>query len=119
MMAKNCPNVRDLFVLGEKVALVTGAASGIGYEVAKGLLEAGAKVAVASRSYERARRAAREMMSLVPQSEAIGLKLDVRNERGVNSAFAQVSNHWGRLDVLETTQGVPRIPVTIICGRDL
>jgi NAD(P)-dependent dehydrogenase (short-subunit alcohol dehydrogenase family) len=107
-MTKAAPSVKQLLDLTGRVALVSGAAMGIGREIAQGLLEAGANVACTSREFDRARQAAGEMSNLTG-GEVFGVALDVRDEQSVVSAFKEVADRWGRLDVLvNNAGGAPR-----------
>jgi NAD(P)-dependent dehydrogenase (short-subunit alcohol dehydrogenase family) len=104
MTPAGTPSVKQLFDLSGRVALVTGAAMGIGREIAQGLLEAGAKVVCTSRQRERAEQAAGEL-SMTTGGETLGLGLDVRDEQSVAAAFGKVANDWDGLDVLVNNAG--------------
>jgi 3-oxoacyl-[acyl-carrier protein] reductase len=98
-----------------KVAIVTGAARGLGRAYAKRLAGLGAKVAVADlnlRSYEEFEAEARDMTadSTVAEIEAsggaaIGIEVDVRGHEAVEVMVARVVNEWGRVDVLVANAG--------------
>lgn len=90
--------------LAGKVALVTGASSGIGESVAVALAEAGAAVAVAARRVER-------LDALVARIEATGVKAlalpgDVVDEHVAKGMVAQTVQHFGRLDILVNSAGI-------------
>lgn len=119
MTMQETPSVKELFDLSGKVALVTGAAMGIGREIAQGLLEAGAKVACTSRDRGRAERAAREL-SDATGGETQALALDVRNEEIVAASFREVADRWGGLDVLvNNAGGAPRAEHYHVWDREL
>jgi NAD(P)-dependent dehydrogenase (short-subunit alcohol dehydrogenase family) len=103
-MTQAAPSVKQLFDLTGRVALVTGAARGIGREIAQGLLEAGAKVAITDLEPDSAEQAAREMSAL-RGGETFAVALDVRNEQSIASAFSAVAERWGRLDILVNNAG--------------
>jgi NAD(P)-dependent dehydrogenase (short-subunit alcohol dehydrogenase family) len=103
-MTKAAPSVKQLFDLTGRVALVTGAAMGIGREIAEGLLEAGAKVAFTSRKPDCAEKVAHEMSTLTG-GETLGVTLDVWDEQDVASAFGLVADRWGKLDALVNNAG--------------
>jgi 3-hydroxybutyrate dehydrogenase len=90
--------------LDNKVALVTGAASGIGKEIARTFVRAGAKVIVADLSEAAARDAAREIGD--EQRRAIGIAMDVTQEAQVIDGIATTVKLLGRLDVLVSNAGI-------------
>ena len=81
--------------------IVTGAAQGIGYAIARRFSAEGGDVAILDISAEGAKRAATEMGGSV-----IGVAADVSNADEVNRAFAQVIDQFGRLDVLVNNAGI-------------
>lgn len=94
--------------LAGKVALVTGASSGIGRATALALAAAGARVAAVARRADR-------LQSLVADltrdrggrdATAIAVEADVTDEAAINRAVADVHARWGRLDVLVNNAGV-------------
>jgi len=90
--------------LKTKIALVTGAASGIGKEIARQFVNQGAKVAIADVDLEAARIAANE---LDPSGAAtLPIRMDVADERQVDIAVDQVCLTFGRLDVLVSNAGI-------------
>src|SRR5260370_32172215 len=101
--------------LDGKVAIVTGAARGLGRAYAKRLAGLGAKVAVADlnlRSYEEFESEAKDMTadSTVAEIEAtggtvLGIEVDVRDHEAVEAAVARVVQQWGRVAVLVANGG--------------
>lgn len=88
--------------LCDKVALVTGAGSGIGRHSALALAEAGYAVVLAGRRLE----ALDETAGLAKDpSRILAVSTDVGNPAEVNALFAQVVEHFGRLDVLFNNAG--------------
>ena len=85
-----------------KIALVTGGRSGIGYAIAKMFLQLGAKVTIASRKEEALKRAAEELGS-------IGLcnyrACDIRKTEQIKELVAQIKERHGRLDILVNNAG--------------
>jgi 3-oxoacyl-[acyl-carrier protein] reductase len=88
---------------GNKTALVTGGSKGIGYGVAKTLLQMGYKVALTSRSLSSAEKAADKLSEY---GEALGLEADVRNYDSQKKAVDKLLDKWGQLDVLVANAGI-------------
>jgi 3-hydroxybutyrate dehydrogenase len=84
-----------------KVALVTGAASGIGRAIATAYAKAGAIVAVADIDADSARAVAAEL-----GARAIGLAMDVTEESQVNDGFDRVLRERGPVDILVSNAGI-------------
>jgi 3-oxoacyl-[acyl-carrier protein] reductase len=101
--------------LDGKVAIVTGAARGLGRAYARRLAGLGAKVAVVDlslRSYEEFDAEAKDMTadSTVAEiqaggGQALGIELDVANRDAVEAMMARVVAEWGRVDVLVANAG--------------
>ncbi|MGA2826863.1 MAG: SDR family oxidoreductase [Streptosporangiaceae bacterium] len=85
---------------GARRVLVTGGSSGLGLAMAAALAEAGAFVALTSRSGERARETAASLPG------AIGLELDVRDETSVTRAVAEAEARLGGIDMLVNNAGI-------------
>src|SRR5262245_45021455 len=90
--------------LTNKVAVVTGAASGIGLEIARTFAEAGAKVAIADLNAEKAKAAADELNRA--RNSAMGVAMDVTREPDVDSGMDAVVKAYGRIDVLVSNAGI-------------
>ncbi len=86
-----------------KVALVTGAASGLGCGIALGLVEAGAAVAFCDIDEQGAKDAA---ASPKQPSRALAVRMDVTNEGSVAAAFDTLLRHWGGLDIVVCAAGM-------------
>lgn len=89
--------------LDGKVALITGAASGIGHAIAKRYLEAGARVVIADLDAALAAKAASE---LAGEKTAMGVRMDVANEDEVNAAVAKAAAAFGTIDILVSNAGI-------------
>jgi 3-hydroxybutyrate dehydrogenase len=90
--------------LKDKVAIVTGAASGIGKEIAMTYAREGAKVAIADLDKGAADATASEIKGA--GGEAIGIAMDVTNEQAVNDGVAAVVAAYGGIDVLVSNAGI-------------
>ena len=90
--------------LKDKVAIVTGSASGIGKEIATVYVREGAKVAIADINQAAADATARE---LDPSGKrVIGVAMDVTDEKQVDDGTAKVIATFGALDVLVSNAGI-------------
>jgi 3-hydroxybutyrate dehydrogenase len=87
-----------------RVAFVTGAASGIGKEIARVFARAGAQTVIADLNREGAELAAEQIRAAGGTAIAIGV--DVTREQEVDAAIASVVGKFGRLDVLVSNAGV-------------
>jgi 3-hydroxybutyrate dehydrogenase len=87
-----------------KVAIVTGAASGIGKEIARVYAREGAKVAIADLNEQAARATAAEISGA--NGEAIGVAMDVTDENAVNTGVATVIKAFGGVDILVSNAGI-------------
>ncbi|MSO22526.1 MAG: SDR family oxidoreductase [Acidobacteria bacterium] len=94
----------ELFKLDGKVALVTGGARHLGYDMALALAEAGATVALTSRAMGDAQRSA-EGIALATGRKTLALRLDVTLEAEVEAATDRVLSELGRLDILVNNAG--------------
>ena len=104
--------VWELFKLEGKVALVTGGARNLGFDMALALAEAGAAVAVTSRSVDKA-QAACEKIKEQTGAATLPLQLEVRNEEEIEAAIRSVLSKLGRLDILVNNAGnVQSTPAT-------
>lgn len=87
-----------------RVAIVTGAASGIGKAIAQRYAREGAKVAIADLDVDAAKAAATEINAT--GGEACGVAMDVTNEDAVNAGVAAVVAAYGGVDILVSNAGI-------------
>jgi len=92
-------SILDLFRLDGRVALVTGAASGLGAAIATALAQAGAQVAVHGN-----RRAATDTAASIGGSAA-AFQADLSDPAGAGKLFDEVKQHFGRVDILVNNAG--------------
>ncbi|HUA52843.1 MAG TPA: 3-hydroxybutyrate dehydrogenase [Candidatus Sulfotelmatobacter sp.] len=93
--------------LKDKVAVVTGAASGIGKEIAHAFAREGAKIAIADLNQKGADAAAAELAGT--DRRAIGVAMDVTNEAQVVAGMAKIVDTFGRIDVLVSNAGIQTV----------
>ena len=89
--------------LDNKVALITGAARGIGFGIAKRFVAAGGRVAIADLDLQTASDAA---ASLGKKDRAIGLKMDVTSEGELNAGVKAAMEAFGTIDILVSNAGI-------------
>jgi NAD(P)-dependent dehydrogenase (short-subunit alcohol dehydrogenase family) len=90
-----------------KIALITGANKGIGYETARQLSTLDTVVLIGARDVERGRRAERELSE--GGAEAHFVELDVTDDKSVASAAEWIEAEYGRLDILVNNAGTPSL----------
>src|SRR5438309_3393282 len=90
--------------LKDKSAIVTGAASGIGKDIALVYAREGAKVAIADLNKAAAEATANEIR--VSGGQAIGIAMDVTNEKAVTEGVAAVVASYGGIDILVSNAGI-------------
>lgn len=88
-----------------KTVLITGGSAGIGYGIAEALGNIGMNVAITSRSKQRAVEAA-EKLAAKSKGEVMGLEADVRRLEDQQAAVKNITDRWGRLDVLVANAGL-------------
>jgi 3-oxoacyl-[acyl-carrier protein] reductase len=92
--------------LKDKVILVAGASSGLGYAIARASAADGAKLLIGSRSADKITVAANDL-SQETGAEVIGLPLDVRDPHSIEQWIAGAVDHYGRIDGLVVNAGGP------------
>lgn len=103
--------IKDMFSLQGKVALVTGAAYGIGFAIAEAYAQAGAKIVFNCRSKEHLDKALADYQE--KGIEAKGYICDVTDEAQVAQMVADIEKELGMVDILVNNAGIiKRIPMT-------
>jgi len=97
-------HLEQLFGLRGKVALVTGASSGLGVEFARGLAMAGADVALLARRFERLQGVAKTCEAFGVR--ALPVQADLSDEGQIDAAIEQVTTQLGPIDILVNNAGV-------------
>jgi 3-hydroxybutyrate dehydrogenase len=90
--------------LKDKIAVITGAASGIGKEIATAYLREGARVAIADLDLKAGQAAARELDNTGTRTMAVAM--DVTQEDQVEAGMAQVIKAYGGIDILVSNAGI-------------
>ena len=103
-------NVRDLFDLKEKTAVVTGGSGVLCGEMARALGRAGANVVVMARNFEAVELVAREIRD--QGGEALPVACDVLDEQALTTARQEILAHFGGLDILVNGAGGNRPEAT-------
>src|SRR5690242_15338697 len=94
----------DQFLRGQK-ALVTGGTRGIGLEIARALLAAGADVAICGRDDRSIDSALRELKNTRDGGKVVGRNADVSNSEAVAALFKFVDQEFSGLDILVNNAG--------------
>jgi NAD(P)-dependent dehydrogenase (short-subunit alcohol dehydrogenase family) len=95
--------VSEAVALWDRVALITGAGSGVGRATAERLAREGMRLALLGRSEATLRETAGVVEGL--GTEALGIAADVADEAAVSASFAAVEERFGRLDALVLSAG--------------
>lgn len=93
-----------MFELNGKIAVVTGASSGLGRDAALAYAKEGANVCLLARRAEKIEDLAKETESL--GVKAIALKCDVTKEEEIKTAVEAIINRFGRIDILLNNAGI-------------
>ena len=104
-------------ILQDKVAIVTGAGRGIGESIARHFVEAGAKVAVVSRSEANSSKVAAALESIRPGS-AKAYAVDVADFDAVQTVGEQIVADFGRVDILVNNAGITRDTLAMRMSSD-
>lgn len=94
-------------MVDNKVVLITGAASGIGYEISSDFAQAGAKIVLSDIDEQAVQKAAETLKA--QGLDCIGIKCDVTNEEDIKNVIEQTVAHYGSLDVLINNAGMQYI----------
>ena len=97
-------NVKQLFDLTGRVAIVTGGSIGLGRQMAEGLAEMGANLVLCARKEERCHQAAEELQQL--GIKAIALACDVKSPASIQEMVDATLSQFGRIDVLINNAGI-------------
>jgi NAD(P)-dependent dehydrogenase (short-subunit alcohol dehydrogenase family) len=88
----------------EKIAFITGANRGIGFETAKGLGALGIIVIIGARDTAKGEAAAKQLQAMGYQADAI--HYDANQSSTVDAAYEYLNKHYGKLDILVNNAGI-------------
>ena len=97
-------NVKQLFDLTGRVAIVTGGAAGLGLQMAEALAEMGANIVLCARKKDRCEQAAKDLAELGVKTLALGC--DVRNPASIREVVDRSAAEFGQIDILINNAGV-------------
>jgi NAD(P)-dependent dehydrogenase (short-subunit alcohol dehydrogenase family) len=97
---------RELFSIAGRTAVVTGGSRGVGLMIARGFVEAGARVYIASRTAEVCDKVAAELSNLPGDGECVSLPTDVSTRRGCRALADAVAEREPALDILVNNAGI-------------
>ncbi len=89
-----------------KVALITGAASGIGLAITRRFVKEQALIAMIDRNPEKLEQSRSELLELDPSAQILPVVCDITNEKEVESAVPMIANHFGKLNIAVNNAGV-------------
>jgi NAD(P)-dependent dehydrogenase (short-subunit alcohol dehydrogenase family) len=96
-------NVKQLFELTGRVAIITGGSVGLGRQMAEGLAEMGADLVLCARKRERSERAAEELKGSGVRTLALGC--DVKSPANIQEVVDRTLAEFGRIDILINNAG--------------
>lgn len=96
-------NVKELFDLSGRVAIITGGSTGLGRQMAEALAETGANVVLCARKKERCVQAAEELQKLGVKTLALGC--DVKSQTQIQETVDATLAQFGRIDILINNAG--------------
>lgn len=94
--------------LGEKIAIVTGAAQGFGAGIADSLIEAGAKTVIADLNYELAEKNVESINEKYGDHTSLAVKTDVSDEASVQNMIIETVLEYGGLDLFVNNAGIAK-----------
>src|SRR5512146_713216 len=97
-------NVKELFDLSGRVAVVTGGSIGLGRQMAEGLAEMGANLVLCARKKERCEQTAHDLAKLGVRTAAMAC--DVKDPSSIQQLMDAAAAQFGRIDILINNAGI-------------
>ncbi len=105
--------------LENKVAIITGSSSGIGYAVADKYLSEGAKVVVCGLNPEDTKKAVDKLSLKYDINSILGVTVNVKNTSDIENLFNETINKFGKLDILVNNAGIaPAKPLDLMTDEE-
>lgn len=92
--------------LKDKVCVVTGSSSGIGFSVANAFVKEGAKVVIMGMDKQSSEEALLKIKTKYPNADLLAQEINVSDTISVERAFKNIYNHFGKIDVLVNNAGI-------------
>jgi NAD(P)-dependent dehydrogenase (short-subunit alcohol dehydrogenase family) len=106
----------DIFDISGRVAVVTGASSGIGLHLAKFLASRGARVAAVARQLEKLEEVVDEIKAA--GGEAVAIRCDVADDTSIRNCLTEVNAKWGSPQILLNNAGVSVVKDALSVTRE-
>lgn len=103
----------DTLFYADKIAVITGGTSGIGYAIAEELLKRGSRIYVIARNEGRMKEAVNTLQKNYGEERVFGIQADVSNEIEISRAIDYIGKEAQRIDLLVNSAGI------MVCGRFL
>ncbi|PYE15944.1 hypothetical protein DFR67_109172 [Williamsia limnetica] len=110
---KDLWNAADVPDQKDRVAVITGGGTGLGYQIALVLAGRGAHAVLAVRDVTKGKAAAERILAIHPQAEVSVQILDLASQRSVEDAGTELSSRYPRIDLLINNAGVMFPPRTV------
>lgn len=98
--------------LKDKVAIITGGSTGIGYAIANAYLKEGAKVVIASYDKDEVESSVKELSEIYGKESILGLRCDVKVSEDVKQVVKDAMDKFGRIDILINNAGITNSNLT-------